>query len=67
MVVEVTVPLPALVTVRAKDLRVKVAMTDWAAFMVTVQGPVPVQTPLQPVKTESGDGVAERVTEVPLV
>ncbi len=63
---EVTVPLPALVTVRAKVLRLKVAVTDWATSIVTVQVPVPEQAPLQPVKTESADGIAVRVTKVPL-
>ncbi len=63
---EVTEPLPALVTERAKVLRLKVAVTDWAAFIVTVQVPVPEQAPLQPGKTESEAGVAGRVTKVPL-
>jgi hypothetical protein len=44
----------------------KVAVTDVLAFTVSIQTPVPVQTPpLQPVKTESADGVAVRVTIVP--
>ncbi len=64
---EVIVPLPALVTVRPGVLRSKVAVTDWAASMVTVQVPVPKQAPLQPAKTESADGIAVRVTKVPLV
>src|SRR6185295_12063731 len=33
--------------------------------MVTVQGPVPVQAPVQPTKTESGDGVGSRRRTVP--
>jgi hypothetical protein len=52
--------------VRVKDFRLNVALTDSAAFMGTVQAPVPEQAPLQPVKTESAAGVAVRVTEVPL-
>ena len=64
---EVKVPLPALVTVRAKVLRLKVAVTDWATSIVTVQVPVPEQVPLHPAKTESADGVAVRVTKVPVV
>ena len=66
----VTVPLPApdLVTVSAKELCMKVAVTAAAAFIVTVQGPVPVQPPpLQPVNVDPAAGVAVRVTAVPLV
>ena len=64
-----TVPLPApdLVTVSAKELCMKVAVTVAAAFIVAVQGPVPVQPPpLQPVKVEPAAGVAVKVTAVPL-
>ncbi len=63
----VPLPLPALVTVRPKVLRLKVAVTDWATSIVTVQEPVPEQAPLQPAKTESTTGIAVRVTKVPLV
>ena len=66
----VTVPLPApdLVTVRAKDDCTKAAVTVVAAFMVTVQEPVPVQPPpLQPEKVEPAAGAAVRVTTVPVV
>ena len=48
-------------------MRLKEAVTDFAESMVMVQGPLPVQAPLQPVKTESAAGVGVRVTEVPLV
>ena len=42
-------------------------MTDWAALIVTVQVPVPVQLPpLQPVNVEPAAGVAVSVTAVPL-
>src|SRR5947209_11502856 len=66
----VTVPLPApdLVTVRAKDDWMKVAVTEVAAFIVTLQVPVPVQPPpLQPVNVEPAAGAAVRVTTVPVV
>ena len=43
-----------------------VAATDVAALIVTVQGPVPVQPPLQPVNVEPAAGVAVKVTAVPL-
>ncbi len=33
--------------------------------MVTLHAPVPVQAPLQPVKTEPAAGVAARLTTVP--
>jgi hypothetical protein len=50
------VPLPPL----------NVAVTDLVAVSETVQGPVPVHAPLQPVNVEPPVGVAVRVTEVPL-
>ncbi len=59
-------PLPAFETVRAYLLSVKVAETDTAAFMVTLQVPTPVQAPLQPAKVESEEASAVRVTGVPL-
>ncbi len=51
----------------AKVGSVKVAVTVGAALIVTVQVPVPVQAPLQPVKVEPAAGAAVRVTTVPLV
>ena len=48
----VTVPLPSLETVKVFLVltAVKVAMTVLGASMVTVQAPVPLQLPPQPVK-----------------
>ncbi len=40
-------------------------MTFWAALMVTLQAPVPVQAPLQPPNTDPEAGVAARPTTVP--
>jgi hypothetical protein len=42
-----------------------VAVTLRAAVMLTVQVPVPVHAPLQPVKVEPAAGAAVRVTDVP--
>src|SRR2546425_700751 len=45
----------------------KVAVTDWAAFTVTTQIPVPLHpAPLQPVNTDPLAGAAVNVTDVPL-
>jgi len=66
-VVTMPVPAPALVTVSAKDWSAKVAVTEVAAFTVTVQVAVPEQPPpLQPVKVEAAAGTAVKVTAVPL-
>ena len=70
---DVTVPLPmpkglALLTVRVKRCTTKLAVTDRAALMVTVQvAPETVSQPLQPVKVDPPAGVAVRVTTVPLL
>jgi hypothetical protein len=70
--VEVTVPVPdpALLMVSVNTwggIGVNIAVTDLVVSMVTVQGPVPVQTPPdQPKKTVSAAGVAVNVTDVPL-
>src|SRR5947209_1703289 len=65
--VTVPLPVPALLTVRAKVGAVKVAVTVVAAESVTVQAPVPEQPPpLQPLKVEPAAGAAVSVTAVPL-
>ena len=66
MLPPVTVPLPVpdLATVRSYLFRVKAAVTDFAASIVTEQEPVPVQAPLQPVKVESASAAAVKVTAV---
>jgi hypothetical protein len=58
-----------LLTLRVKVVgaELKVAVTDWSAFMVTEQAAVPVQAPLQPVNVEPEAGVAVRSTTVPLL
>ena len=48
-------------------ISVNVAVTLLAAVMLTVQLPVPVQAPLQPVKVLPVTGVAVSVTLAPLV
>src|SRR5262249_34276086 len=53
-------------TVSVKDDCMKVAVTEVAAFIVTVQEPLPVQPPpLQPLKVEPVAAAAVRVTIVP--
>jgi hypothetical protein len=45
-----------------------VAVTDWAAFIITVHAPVPVHAPAHPWNTAFLlEGVAVRVTVVPFV
>src|SRR5437899_10582162 len=44
----------------------KFAVTARAALIVTVQAPVPVQLPLQPLKVEPAAGAAVKVTMVPM-
>jgi hypothetical protein len=43
----------------------KVAVTDWFAFIVTVQLPVPLQAPDHPAKKAALAGVAVSLTLVP--
>src|SRR5437867_1156966 len=59
--------VPAASGLSVKVVNAKVAVTEVAAVMVTVQVPVPVQPPLQPVKVEPAAGTAVSVTAVPLV
>ena len=60
----VPLPVPNVFVVRAKEVcKANVAVTDLAAFMVTVHAPVPVHAPLQPVKVEPGAAVAVSVTK----
>jgi len=65
----IPVPVPFLVTLSVEVLggvaAANVAVTLWAAVIVTAQLPVPVQAPLQPVNVEPVAGVAVRVTFVP--
>jgi hypothetical protein len=62
-------PLPENVTDRVKleGTVLKVAVTDCAALMVTLQTPVPVQAPLQPAKVDPAVAAAVKVTAVPLL
>ena len=69
LLVTVPVPEPARFTVSANWAGgnvSNVAVTFFAASMVTEQLPVPVQAPPQPAKTEPLPGVAVSVTAVPL-
>jgi hypothetical protein len=57
----------AFLTVRVKLCRVKVAVTDLAALMVTVQVPPETEShPLQAVRVDPVAGVAVRATTVPV-
>jgi hypothetical protein len=64
----VTVPLPARPTVNVKEdggFCENVAETLRTASIITVQLPVPLHAPPQPVKLDPAAGVAVRLTEVP--
>ena len=64
--VEATVPEPVPVLVTFKVLRsAKLAVTDLAALIVTLQTPVPEHAPDQPTNFEPTDGVAVNVTLAP--
>ncbi len=68
---DVTVPLamrPVLLTVSVKLCTAKVAVTDRAALIVTVQlVPETVSQPLQPPKVDPLPALAVSITTVPLV
>src|SRR5262245_27791616 len=69
LLVTVPTPAPAGVTVRVNVFggAVKLAVTVWSAFIVTVHEPVPLQPPpLQPVNVEPPVGAAVRATVLPL-
>src|SRR5687768_4226696 len=63
--VTVPLPVPARETVSAKVFFVKVADTDFAASMVTLQAPVPLQAPVQPANEEVASAAAVSATELP--
>jgi len=64
--VAVPLPVPARLTVRVKRCAVKVAVTDFAAVIVTVHVvPETVSNPHQAVKVDPLAGLAVRVTLMP--
>jgi hypothetical protein len=50
----------------AAGAELKFALTDFAASIMTLQPPVPLQAPLQPANVEPESGVAVKLTTVPL-
>jgi len=65
LLVTVPLPVPVLDTVNAYAFSAKLAVTDLAASIVTMQAPVPEQPlPLQPVKVEPVAAEALSVTTV---
>ena len=66
--VTVPVPVPAFVTLSANVVAelLKVAVTERAAVIDTVQAPVPVQAPLQPANVEPLAAAGVSVTDAPL-
>jgi hypothetical protein len=67
LLVTVPVPVPALVTLNLNAGTLNVAVTDFAALIVTLQVPVPVQAPLQPANVEPAVALAVSVATVPLL
>lgn|SRR5262249_34334490 len=61
-----TLPWPCFVTTRLNPCGAKVAVTDLLLVMDTEHVPVPVHTPLQPVKVDPAAAVAVKFTEAPL-
>jgi hypothetical protein len=59
-------PAPVRWTVSVADIFPNVALTEIAAFIVTVHAPVPLHPPPdQPLNVEPADGLAVSVTAVP--
>jgi len=58
-------PVPSVLTVSAYVLRVNVAVTDFAASIVTTHAPEPVQAPDHDANVELALAVGVSVTEVP--
>jgi hypothetical protein len=55
--------LVTAVSMRSMPLTINVAVTDWAAFIVTTQLPIPLHAaPLQPVNADPLAGAAVNVT-----
>jgi hypothetical protein len=67
--VTVPVPVPLFVMPSANVVAelVKVAVTERAAVIDTVQAPMPVHAPAQPPKVEPLAAAGVRVTDAPLV
>jgi hypothetical protein len=57
---------PKKAAVTSHDARAKYAVTDFAALIVTLQAPLPVQAPPHLRKDELAPAVARRVTTCPL-
>ena len=58
-------PPPIVLTVRLKPKGEKIAVTDWAVFIIRLQLPIPEQAPFQPENREPPPGAAVSVTWVP--
>src|SRR5262249_37444869 len=58
-------PVPPTVTESWCCSSSKVAVTDLAALIVTLQAPVPVQAPPQPLNSEPGSALGVRSTSLP--
>jgi hypothetical protein len=66
---EVTVPspVPVLATFNPFWTTLKLAVTELAAFMVTVHGPIPLHAPVHPVNVDAPSAAGVRVTMAPVV
>ena len=65
--VPVTLPLPVPAPVTVTVVRLKVALTDCAALIVTEQAPVPAQAPPHPANADPAGALGVSVTTVPLI